>query len=66
MKVRTNTKSGAACYTVQSGDSLGTIAQRFYGPSATNNDVERIYYSNMATIGPNPNLIVPGQRLYIP
>jgi len=66
MKVRTNTKSGAACYTVQSGDSLGTIAQRFYGPSATYNDVERIYYSNMATIGSNPNNIYPGQRLYIP
>jgi nucleoid-associated protein YgaU len=66
MKVRTNTKSGAACYTVRPGDSLSTIAQQFYGPSATYNDVQKIYFSNMATIGPNPNVIIPGQQLYIP
>jgi nucleoid-associated protein YgaU len=29
-------------------------------------NVSKIYYSNMATIGSNPNLIVPGQKLYIP
>ena len=65
MYVRTELKSGAACYTVQSGDSLSTISQKFYGSMSANN-VNRIYYSNMATIGSNPNLIVPGQKLYIP
>jgi nucleoid-associated protein YgaU len=65
MKTKTNLKSGAACYTVQSGDSLSTIAYDFYG-SATPNDVNKIYYSNMATIGSNKSLIYPGQKLYIP
>lgn len=65
MKLRTNMKSGAACYTVQSGDSLSRIATRFYGSGSADN-VNRIYYSNMTTIGSNPNLILPGQKLYIP
>ena len=65
MKIRTGMQSGAACYTVQSGDSLSTIASRFYGSMSSNN-VNKIYYSNQATIGPNPNVIRPGQKLYIP
>lgn len=65
MYVRTDMKSGAACYTVQSGDSLSTISQRFYGTQSATG-VQKIYYSNMATIGSNPNLIRPGQKLYIP
>jgi nucleoid-associated protein YgaU len=65
MKIRTDMKSGAACYTVQSGDSLSRIATQFYGSGSANN-VNKIYYSNMATIGSNPNLIRPGQKLYIP
>jgi nucleoid-associated protein YgaU len=65
MKIRTDMKSGAACYTVQSGDSLSTIAARFYGSGSANN-VNKIYYSNQTTIGSNPNLIRPGQKLYIP
>ena len=65
MQIRTNLKSGAACYTVQAGDSLSTIAYQFYGSGSTNN-INKIYYSNMATIGPNPSLIRPGQKLYIP
>ncbi len=65
MKIRTALQSGAACYTVQSGDSLSTIATRFYGSGSANN-VNKIYYSNMTTIGANPNLIRPGQKLYIP
>lgn len=60
MKIRTDLKSGAACYTVQSGDSLSSIASR-YGTS-----VQAVYESNMTTIGPDPNLIYPGQKLYIP
>ncbi len=65
MYMRTDMKSGAACYTVQSGDNLTRIAQRFYG-SGTADNVNKIYYSNMATIGANPNLIYPSQKLYIP
>ena len=65
MNVRTNLQSGSACYTVQSGDSLSKIAKNFYG-SANSSNVNKIYYSNMTTIGPNPNLIRPGQKLYIP
>lgn len=60
MNVRTNLHSGAACYVVQSGDTLSGIAAR-YGTT-----VNAIYQSNLTTIGPNPNLIVPGQKLYIP
>jgi nucleoid-associated protein YgaU len=65
MKTRTDIKSGSACYTVQSGDSLSTISQKFYGNQSQDN-VNKIYYSNQATIGPNPSLIFAGQKLYIP
>lgn len=65
MNIRTDLHSGSACYTVQSGDSLSTIAQQFYG-AATPQNVTTIYLSNLQTIGTNPNLIVPGQVLYIP
>jgi nucleoid-associated protein YgaU len=65
MNIRTEIKAGAACYTVQSGDSLAKISEKFYG-TATTSGVNKIYYSNQATIGPNPSLIYPGQKLYIP
>ncbi len=65
MYVRTDMKSGAACYTVQSGDNLSTIANNFYGSMSADN-VNKIYYSNLSTIGANPNLIYPGQKLYVP
>ena len=60
MKLKTGLKSGAACYVVQSGDTLSSIAST-YGTS-----VQAVYESNYTTIGPNPNLIYPGQKLYIP
>ena len=60
MKLRTDLKAGAACYVVQSGDNLSKIASDF-GTS-----VQAIYESNLKTIGPNMNLIYPGQKLYIP
>jgi nucleoid-associated protein YgaU len=63
MKIRTEIKSGAACYTVQSGDSLSKIAQRFYGNMGA---YPKIYYSNLRAVGSNPNIIHPGQKLYIP
>jgi nucleoid-associated protein YgaU len=65
MNIRSNLKSGAACYTVQSGDSLSTIAKKFCG-NANSNTVNTIYYANLTTIGPNKSLIYPGQKLYIP
>ena len=65
MNVRTDMKAGAACYTVQSGDSLSKVSQKFYGNMNADN-VSRIYYSNLETVGPNPNVIFPGQKLYIP
>ena len=65
MYVRTDMKSGAACYTVQSGDNLSKIAQRFFGNMSAEN-VNKIYYSNLNTVGPNPNLVYAGQKLYIP
>ena len=65
MKTRTDIKSGSSCYTVQSGDSLSKISQKYYGNQSQAN-VDKIYYSNMATIGPNPSLIYAGQKLYIP
>jgi len=60
MNVRTNIKSGDACYVVQPGDSLNRIASLYH------TTVDAIWQSNRTTIGPNPNLIYPGQRLYIP
>lgn len=65
MNIRTNLKAGAACYTVQSGDSLSKIAKKFCGNS-NSNTVNTIYYANLTTIGPDKNLIKPGQKLYIP
>ena len=65
MNVRTDMKSGAACYTVQQNDNLTSIATRFYG-AGTPDNVNKIYFSNQSTVGPNPNLIYAGQKLYIP
>ena len=60
MNVKTDLKSGAACYVVKSGDTLSSIASKF-GTSVT-----AVYQSNYKTIGQNPNVIYPGQKLYIP
>jgi hypothetical protein len=50
-------------YTVLPGDTLSVIAQKVYGnPSLW----AKIYQANKALIGPNPNLIKPGQLLTIP
>lgn len=52
----------AQTYTVQSGDSLWAIAQKFYGDG---NQWQRIYQANSSVVK-NPNLIFPGQTLIIP
>lgn len=50
-------------YTVQSGDTLSVIAQNFYSDA---NLWQRIYDANRGIIGPDPDLIYPGQNLVIP
>lgn len=50
-------------YVVKQGDWLSKIALRYYG-DAMKYDV--IHKANLAKIGPNPNLIQPGQELVIP
>jgi nucleoid-associated protein YgaU len=49
-------------YTVEAGDTLSRIAQRFYGNA---NDYMRIYEANRHTLD-NPDVIRPGQELVIP
>jgi LysM repeat protein len=47
-------------YTVVAGDWLAKIAQNHCG---TYRDWPALYVANKQTVGPNPNLIFPGQRL---
>jgi nucleoid-associated protein YgaU len=49
-------------YIVVPGDSLSAIAQRFLG---NGNRWPEIYQKNKGVIGPNPNLIYPGQKLVL-
>jgi LysM repeat protein len=49
-------------YTVQPGDTLSSIAQRFYGNPA---DWPWLYQANTSVIA-NPNAIYPGQVLNVP
>ncbi|MEG4939477.1 LysM peptidoglycan-binding domain-containing protein [Microcoleus sp. F4-D5] len=50
-------------YTVQSGDTLSVIAQKFYNDA---NLWQRIYEANRGIIGQDPDRIFPGQNLVIP
>ena len=50
-------------WTVKSGDSLSKIAKDVYDDAGR---YMRIYEANKATIGDNPNLIKPGQKLVLP
>lgn len=56
------TAPAARTYTVQSGDSLWAIAERFYGNGA---EWSKIHEANREQV-PNPDLIQPGQVLTIP
>ncbi len=49
-------------YTVQRGDTLSSIAQRFYGRAG---DWNRLYAANRSVLH-NPNMIFPGQVLDVP
>jgi len=50
-------------WTVKSGDSLSKIAKDVYDDAGK---YTKIYEANKATIGDNPNLIKPGQKLVLP
>jgi nucleoid-associated protein YgaU len=50
-------------WTVKSGDSLSKIAKDVYDDAGK---YMTIYEANKATIGDNPNLIKPGQKLALP
>jgi LysM repeat protein len=52
-------------YTVKQGDTLSAIALHFYG-DGTEPFWRMIYNANIAVIGPDPMLIIPGQQLTIP
>lgn len=58
-----NPSDSARTYTVQSGDTLSVIAQKFYGNA---NLWQRIHDANRSVIGDNPDRIFPGQNLVIP
>ena len=55
---------------VHRGDSLWTIARRHLGPGATDTEVAAAwphwYAANRDVIGPDPDLLRPGQRLRAP
>lgn len=59
----TESKTQPKTYTVKKGDSLYLIAQRIYGQGS---QWQKLYSANKKTIGNNPNLILPGQKLVIP
>jgi nucleoid-associated protein YgaU len=50
-------------HTVQAGDWLSKIAMTYYGDM---NGWPEIHEKNKNVIGPDPNLIKPGQKLVIP
>lgn len=54
--------SAERTYTVQEGDTLSAIAERFYGSA---NEYPRIFEANRDQLE-NPDLIYPGQTLRIP
>jgi nucleoid-associated protein YgaU len=52
--------SSLVAYIFVPGNSLSAITQRFLG---NGNRWLEIYQKNKGVIGPNPNLIYPGQKL---
>ena len=69
------TADEGSLYIVKAGDTLWGIAERYihssgpeyFGPNPDVQDiVDTIYYYNKPEIGDNPNLIRPGQVLFIP
>jgi LysM repeat protein len=62
VKAETESTSATRTYTVQPGDTLASIAQRFYG---TDNDWTVLFQANKAKVT-NPNQIYPGELLLVP
>lgn len=60
---RTDQKPVPKMYTVKTGDTLSGIAKLQFGSSAK---WKSIYEKNRKTIGPDPNVIRPGQKLVMP
>ena len=60
---RPNTQTAPKGCTVVAGDCLWNIAKKYYGDGS---QYTKIYEANKGTIGSNPNLIKPGQKLVIP
>jgi resuscitation-promoting factor RpfA len=61
---------GRHAYVVRAGDTLWDIARRHLPARASAEQVARAwprwYAANRGVIGPDPSLIVPGQRLQVP
>ena len=55
--------AGATTYTVEPGDSLQTIADRFYGDAT---QWRRIYDANRDAVGESPDQLKAGTQLKIP
>ncbi|MBI1884980.1 MAG: LysM peptidoglycan-binding domain-containing protein [Chloroflexi bacterium] len=53
-------KPAGRVYTVRAGDTLSAIAERF------GLTWQALHEANRGTIGPDPNVIVPGQVLRLP
>ncbi|MEF3302392.1 LysM peptidoglycan-binding domain-containing protein [Paenibacillus sp. GYB003] len=62
-EARPDLKPVPKTYTVRSGDTLWAIAKLNFGSGSRWRD---IYDLNAAVIGPNPDLISPGQELVMP
>jgi LysM repeat protein len=61
-KAETESTSATRTYTVEPGDTLASIAQRFYG---TDNDWTVLFQANKGKVT-NPNQIYPGELLLVP
>jgi len=61
-KTTAKTTSASTHYDVQSGDTLSSIAQKYYHDAK---DWQWLYHENEKTLS-DPNLIYPGQGLYVP
>ena len=63
-------QTGVGAVVVRRGDSLWDLAARHFGPNASAADIAaewpRWYAANREVIGPDPDLLLPGERLVPP